>query len=73
MVKTMTQYRTKENDMIDAICYRYYGEQSGVVEQVFAANQNLSRLPEQLPAGLFIELPPLINPSKDCTPLRLWQ
>ncbi len=69
----MTKYRTKEGDMLDAICYRYYGSQSGAVELVLATNQNLSRQNEQLPAGVIITLPDLPNQTKDITPIRLWQ
>ena len=69
----MAEYRTKEGDMIDSICYRYYGSQSGAVELVLAANQNLSRQGEQLPAGVIIILPDLPNQTKDITPIRLWQ
>jgi phage tail protein X len=59
--------------MLDAICYRYYGEQVGAVELVLEANQNLSRQPELLPAGLLITLPDLPKATKDITPIRLWQ
>lgn len=69
----MTDYRTKEGDMLDAICYRYYGRSSGVVELVLIANQNLSRQPEQLPSGLVITLPDLPVQTNDITPIRLWQ
>jgi phage tail protein X len=69
----MIEYRTKEDDMLDAICYRYYGRQSGVVELVLAANQNLSRQSEQLPAGLIITLPDFPAQINDITPIRLWQ
>ena len=69
----MTQYRTKDDDMLDAICYRYYGVQSGAVELVLEANQNLSRQNEQLPSGLIITLPDLPTTEKDITPIRLWQ
>lgn len=69
----MAEYRTKDGEMMDAICFRYYGRSSGVVELVLAANQNLSRRAEQLPAGLVISLPDLPVQTNDVTPLRLWQ
>lgn len=69
----MAEYRTKDGDMLDAICYRYYGRQSGAVELVLEVNQNLSRHNEQLPAGVIIVLPDLPNQTKDITPIRLWQ
>lgn len=69
----MADYRTKDGDMLDAICYRYYGRSSGVVELVLEANQNLSRQAEQLPSGLMITLPDLPVQTNDITPLRLWQ
>lgn len=53
----MTKYRTKTGDMIDAICHRYYGSQSGAVERVYEANRSLADYGPVLPSGLVIELP----------------
>ena len=40
----MIRYFASENDMVDWICWRHYGRQSGAVEEVYAANQNLAEL-----------------------------
>lgn len=37
----MATYRTKEGDVIDAVCRRYYGCESGAVETVLEANPGL--------------------------------
>lgn len=48
----MTRYRTKENDMLDWICWKHYGFQSGAVEIVLTANPELAEWGSFLPAGL---------------------
>lgn len=67
----MAQYRTKNGDMIDAICQKYYGRQSAVVELVYEANRGLSEYGALLPSGLVIELPdiPAIEAIKT---IKLW-
>ena len=52
-------YRTKEGDMLDQICFNYYGSTlGGQVEATIEANRNLD-LGQYvtLPAGLLITLP----------------
>ena len=67
----MIQYQTKTNDMIDAICNRYYGKQSGAVELVYEANRGLADYGPVLPSGLILELPEL--PAAETTPvIKLW-
>ena len=67
----MTQYRTKSNDMIDAVCQLYYGKQSGAVELVYEANRGLANSGPVLPSGLILELPEL--PAAETTPsIKLW-
>ena len=53
----MTLYKTKEHDMLDWICWKHYGFQSGVVEIVLTANPELAEWGSFLPAGLLITLP----------------
>jgi len=50
-------YQTKDGDMIDAICYRYYGVSSGYMEKVLAANPGIAVQGPVYPAGVLIELP----------------
>ncbi len=73
MVKTVAEYLTKDGDMLDAICYKHYGVQGGVVELVLQANQNLSEQPEILSTGIYIVLPDLPVLINDVTPIRLWE
>jgi phage tail protein X len=67
----MTQYRTKTGDMIDAICHRYYGSQSGAVERVYEANRSLADYGPVLPSGLVIELPEM-PVAETVKTVRLW-
>jgi len=57
---TAQQYRTKEGDSLDAICFGYYGTTSHrQVETVLEANRalGLADIGPLLPAGLVITLP----------------
>ncbi len=67
----MAQYRTKTGDMIDAICHKYYGRQSGVVERVYEANRGLADYGTLLPSGLVIELPD-IPAIEAVNTIKLW-
>lgn len=53
----MAQYRTKEGDTVDLICWHIYGATSGVVEQVYNANPGLAALGPVLPVGTLVNLP----------------
>ena len=50
------QYRTRDGDVIDAICHRFYGS-SEMTPAVYEANQGLSKHGAVLPGGIVIELP----------------
>ncbi len=52
-------YKTKSNDVVDAICYQFYGERSDALDAVFKANPPLSTYGTHLPAELTIILPDL--------------
>ena len=68
----MTIYRTIDGDVLDAICLRYYGNASGYLEMVLAANPGLAELRPQLPVDTLITLPEvLLLPSSKKT-IRLW-
>jgi phage tail protein X len=58
-------YRTKDGDMLDAICQRHYGRTAGVVESVLEANPGLADLGPVLDAGVVIVLPELPAPEPD--------
>ncbi|MFT4080756.1 tail protein X [Rhodomicrobium sp.] len=66
-------YLTKDGDMIDEICWRYYekGQQALAVERVYEANRRLAMLGPKLPAGTLVILPDLPRPA--ATPIiRIW-
>jgi phage tail protein X len=61
----MAQYLTREGDMLDRICWKFYGRQSGAVEAVMEANPHLADRGPLLPAGIVIELPALAEPEDE--------
>ena len=65
-------YTTKMGDMVDLICFRYYGRHVGTAEVVLAANRGLAAHGEVLPAGLVIVLPDLPKQSAAKLPVKLW-
>jgi phage tail protein X len=58
--------------MLDLICWRHYGFQTGTVEAVLAANHGVSEQPPILPEGLVIQLPDLPRPRATPPAVRLW-
>lgn len=68
----MITYTTKDGDVLDNICYIYYGHLTGTVEKVMQANYRLSQYGPILPAGVKIVLPKIkIKSSKDI--VRMWE
>jgi len=67
----MMQYRTKTDDVLDDICYRYYGNSSAIID-VLNANPQLAEQPEKLPANLIINLPTINQTSTTTNTVRLW-
>lgn len=66
----MVKYRTKEGDVLDAVCWQYYGRRDDTTEQVLAANPGLAQHGPVLPSGLLITLPVLT--SSPAPSIRLW-
>lgn len=66
------KYTTKAGDMVDEICWRHYGQQSGAVEQVYDANQGLAERGPILPEGVKILLPELTTEATDNS-ISLWE
>ena len=64
-------YRTRDGDMLDAICHQHYGRQSGAVEQVLQHNPGLAALGPVYQANVLITLKPLPKPVETQT-IRLW-
>ena len=55
----MESYTTIQGDMVDIICRKTYGDESGYVEQVLEANQGLAAKGPVLPVGTVVNLPEL--------------
>lgn len=67
----MITYTTKDGDVLDSICWKYYGSTSGTVEKVLEANRHLANLPAIFSAGVKIILPDL-TPEEDSESVKLW-
>lgn len=65
-------YTTRQFDMLDALCHRWYGGTHGTVEAVMEANPNLAELMPVLPPGVNIFMPDLPRPHETITLLRVW-
>ena len=68
----VSPYLTKNGDVLDAICYAYYGFTVGAVEAVYGDNPALASMGMVLPAGVLIVLPDLTQPATTTEALRLW-
>ena len=64
-------YQTREGDILDWICWKQYGDQSGGVEAVLEENSWLADYGYILPEGLLITLPDLDLPETEEL-IRLW-
>ena len=64
-------YRTKDGDVLDKICWKYYGYTDGSVETVLQANRGLEQYDAVFDAGVVIELPEIETPPTDDT-VKLW-
>ena len=71
----MITYTTKDGDVLDSICWKYYGSTGsfsvGTVEKVLEANRHLAELGAIFSAGTKIILPDLalaIEPES----VKLW-
>lgn len=64
-------YRTKDDDVLDKICYNYYGYTSTSTEIVLQANRTLEQYDAVLQAGIMIELPDIETPPTNDT-VKLW-
>ncbi|ROO27874.1 tail protein X [Salinisphaera orenii] len=62
-------YRTQDGDMVDEICWLYYGRTAGTVERVLAANKGLADAGPILPAGLLITLPTIADQEAQPAPV----
>lgn len=67
----MITYVTKDGDVLDAICWKYYGSTTGVVEKVLQANRHLAELGGIFEAGVKIVLPDL-SQEEETESIKLW-
>ncbi|MFM2482796.1 tail protein X [Celerinatantimonas sp. YJH-8] len=65
---TTTTYTTHDDDVLDRICYAYYGRENAIVG-VYEANPGLAEYGVLLPAGIVIKLPELTEPTTQGTAL----
>ncbi len=68
----MTEYMTRAGDMLDAICFEYYGESRDYTEAVREANPSLADYGPVLPEGVVIGLPDLPELAIQQATIRLW-
>jgi phage tail protein X len=68
----MATYRTRDGDMLDAICLSYYGQVDGYLESVLTANPGLADMGSVYSSGLLIELPNLSEQNRSQETIRLW-
>ena len=68
----MITYTTKDGDVLDAICFKYYATTSdNTVEKVLEANRNIADLNAVFEAGIKIILPDL-TPEEKSESIKLW-
>jgi phage tail protein X len=67
----MINYITKDGDVLDSICFKYYGSTSGIVEKVLEANRHLAELGSIFAAGVKIILPDLTQ-EEETESVKLW-
>ncbi|NBV06577.1 MAG: phage tail protein [Proteobacteria bacterium] len=67
----MITYITKDGDVLDSICFKYYGSTSGVVEKVLETNRHLAELGAVFAAGVKIILPDLTQ-EEETESVKLW-
>jgi phage tail protein X len=64
-------YRSKQNDVVDWICWKHYGFTSYAVEEVLKTNPNVSEYDDFLPEGLLVNLPEM-DKAKSLKQIKLW-
>jgi phage tail protein X len=65
-------YVTSQGEMVDAICRRFYGDESGFVEAVLAVNPGLAEVALPLASGVRITLPDIEPVTKVVPVVSLW-
>ncbi len=65
-----TTCRTSDGDLLDSLCWGYYGTLVGTVEAVLEANQGLADEPQPYRAGVLITFPDLAEAEEE--EVTLW-
>ncbi len=71
-MEIIVQYRTRDGDVLDAICYKFYGSQTGHTEKVLSHNPSLADYGPILPSGIIIDLPKPSSVTPIKKTIRLW-
>ncbi len=66
----MKQITAVQGDTLDSIAQKYYGKTSGVVEQLFSANQHLDYSNPFIEMGSVVNLP--VFEQEITTTINLW-
>ncbi|MGE4339444.1 MAG: tail protein X [Pigmentiphaga sp.] len=64
-------YLTREGETLDAIAYRFYGDEQ-MVHMILAANPAITILPAKLPSGRILILPDAPASAGQVKTVRLW-
>lgn len=67
-----TIYTTMQGEMVDMICRRAYGDESGFVERVLDVNPGLAEIGPILPIGTRVLLPDLPKAAQELKIVSLW-
>lgn len=65
------KYRSKEGDVLDALCLKHYGTE-GHVDAVLAANPGLAALGPVMPSGVIVTFPEVEESAPEQAVIRLW-
>lgn len=68
----MASVIANQGDIVDAICWRYYGRTAGVTEAVLDANPGLADLGPVIPHGTAVTLPDAAPQAEQRQVVNLW-
>lgn len=64
-------YRTKDGDVLDALCRTHYGPRDGATEAVLEANPGLAAIGPVYASGILIAFPDL-PATPEASMIKLW-
>ena len=68
----MTEYVTRDGDILDQICHEFYGSAGKYIELVLESNPRLSEKGPVFPSGVLIKLPDKNLIENTSSIIRLW-